>query len=787
MAFTINTNIASLQSQEYLRINQDFQQRTINRVTSGLRIISSGDDAAGLSIANSLRSDRAVLSQGVRNANDGLSTLQTIDGGINNISQLLDRARTLAAQSASGTFSGDRSVLNNEFQSVIGEIDRQAQAIGLNTGGTFAVNLNVFIGGGRGTTDATKITNGSVAIDLSTSTVDGKSLKLKGFQATGVDSTRVDDILSETTNQGSEVVAGKTAFYFRGAGFADVNRIGISVDLGGVDNPNKLVTAINNAIDQAGNSGTDAATAFKNAGVRAQLVTDASNNTKLVFTSSTAAFQVAAGDRLANALLGNQASNVGTALDYIVNGGATAATTGTAFAADRNVIVRVQGGSLASAVDLTLAVTTATTVDTALTSLSSLVANNSSLVAAGISVSTAAVGQAMAFTSKRGENFEVAAVGDVGGVLGLGTAESTIGTAGTSFDVSTFTTGAIGTGATAETLAVSVGGGAYVTLAHTFTGTTTADEAVNTLNNNFAANGTLQQAGLVAATAAGGAITISSNNGTYFRVTTTSTEGGFGIGSTSVAGVTTTTSVSGSSNTTSAALVSGGASNSGLLSYASIRSGNDDQVITVSAKDTSGVQQSLAIKLQADTTARHGGTIDEAIDYINSQIQASASEDLKKIVAVKERDAADGGAEKIRFVSPLSDFKVSVAANPGTTGITTSQGGVISSAQLAGGANVDINNQSNAQSAVAALATAVAVLGSVQAVIGRGQNQFNFAVSLAQTQLNNLAASESRIRDADLAAEAANLTRAQILQQAGIAALAQANVAPQAVLSLLRG
>ena len=109
MAYTINTNIASLQAQDYLRITTDFQQKTINRVTSGLRIVNSGDDAAGLAIANGFRSDRAVLTQGVRNANDGLSTLQTIDGGINNISQLIDRARTLAAQSSSGTLPGGNS------------------------------------------------------------------------------------------------------------------------------------------------------------------------------------------------------------------------------------------------------------------------------------------------------------------------------------------------------------------------------------------------------------------------------------------------------------------------------------------------------------------------------------------------------------------------------------------------------------------------------------------------------------------------------------------------------
>src|SRR5713101_8981533 len=122
MSFDINTNITSLQAQQYLRVNSDFQSKTINRVTSGLRILSSGDDAAGLAIANGFRSDQAVLSQGIRNANDGLSTLQTIDGGMNNISMLLDRARTLATQSASGTFNGDRSVLNAEFQSVLSEI-----------------------------------------------------------------------------------------------------------------------------------------------------------------------------------------------------------------------------------------------------------------------------------------------------------------------------------------------------------------------------------------------------------------------------------------------------------------------------------------------------------------------------------------------------------------------------------------------------------------------------------------------------------------------------------------
>src|ERR1700730_18477604 len=178
MAFDINTNIASLQAQQYLRTNSSFQAKTINEVTSGLRIVSSGDDAAGLAIANGYRSDQAVISQGIRNANDGLSQLQIADGGISNISQLLDRARTLATQSASGTFTGDRGVLNSEFQSVITEIDRQAQSIGLDQGGTIAKALSVFVGGGQLSNGVSATTNGSVSLDLSQSTVDSKSLGL---------------------------------------------------------------------------------------------------------------------------------------------------------------------------------------------------------------------------------------------------------------------------------------------------------------------------------------------------------------------------------------------------------------------------------------------------------------------------------------------------------------------------------------------------------------------------------------------------------------------------------
>jgi flagellin len=181
MAFTIQTNVDSLVALENLRVNSDFQSQTIRRLTSGYRINKSGDDAAGLAVANQYRSNVAELTQGVRNANDGISTLQTVDGGLNNISRLLDRMKSLAAQSASDTFQGDRATLDAEFQTLLTEIDRQAANIGLDTGGTNnTAALNVYIGGG-GAVQA----NSQITIDLTTAVVDAAGL--------GIDADAIDD------------------------------------------------------------------------------------------------------------------------------------------------------------------------------------------------------------------------------------------------------------------------------------------------------------------------------------------------------------------------------------------------------------------------------------------------------------------------------------------------------------------------------------------------------------------------------------------------------------------
>jgi flagellin len=793
MSFRINTNIASLQSREYLRTTTEQQGKAIGRVTSGLRIISSGDDAAGLSIANSFRSDQSVLQQGIRNSNDGLSTLQTIDSGINNISKLLDRARTLATQSASGTFNGSREVLDSEFTSVINEIDRQAQSIGLNTGGEFARSLSVFVGGGKSSNGISAIQNGASTVDLSNSAVDAKSLGLKGSQAQGVSgidigtgsaNTSVASIINDPTNLGSLAAAGFTDFYFRGPGFGDADRVKVAVNLSGVTNVDNLVGAVNAAIQAAGQVVNPAATAFQNANLRAAVVTAADGKRSLAFSSANAAFQVEAGDRTANALLGNVTSTsnpTGTTLINTVTGGGTTAVSGTTFGATGagTVTVRFEGAGLASPVDLALTVSAGTTIDQALANLSTAVSASASLQLAGIRTDTTTPGSALVFSNSRGVRFDVQVSGDLNNQFGLGSFRSSAGAAG-SFDYSSVT-GSGGTFlAAAQTLEFSLGGGTTVSLAVTPTAATIAG-ATQALNAAFAGNSSLAAAGL-SATNDGTNITISSSNNTRFRMATVGAANVFGFNAAGATGVADAAEAQ-AGNTTVNQFVSGGTQQTTLIPFTAIRSGGDDQTITLTAAENGNPEQSLAIVLRNDTV-RNAGTVDEAINAINTALNQSNNPTLQKVFAVKAK-ASGAGPEGIQFVSRLNSFKVTVGTNAGGTGLGL-QGTVVSSATTGTGATASIATQDSAQSAVSALAEAVSAIGKAQAVVGRGQNQFNFAVNLAASQLTNLAAAESRIRDADLAEEAANLTKAQILLQAGVSALAQANSAPQQVLSLLR-
>src|SRR6202167_6 len=126
MSISIQTNVASLNAQYYIGLNQIFQNTAIEQLSSGYKINSSADDPAGLALANEYAGEITQLTQGVQNATDGTGTLQIADGGLSNISQILGRLQPLASESASGTFQGSRDTVNSEYQGLLSEVDRQA-------------------------------------------------------------------------------------------------------------------------------------------------------------------------------------------------------------------------------------------------------------------------------------------------------------------------------------------------------------------------------------------------------------------------------------------------------------------------------------------------------------------------------------------------------------------------------------------------------------------------------------------------------------------------------------
>ena len=127
MALTINTNVAALNAQRRLASTTGALRQSYERLSSGLRITRARDDAAGLSIADSLRADQRLASVAIRNANDGISLISIADGALDQMSSILTRMGELAEQSANGVLSTvQRSALQGEFDALGSEINRIA-------------------------------------------------------------------------------------------------------------------------------------------------------------------------------------------------------------------------------------------------------------------------------------------------------------------------------------------------------------------------------------------------------------------------------------------------------------------------------------------------------------------------------------------------------------------------------------------------------------------------------------------------------------------------------------
>lgn len=176
MALRINNNVASLTAQKNLATVTSRLQGNFKRLSSGLRIATAADDAAGLAISERLRAQIRSMEQASRNANDGISLTQTAEGGLNEVSNILIRLKELAVQANTGTVSdSDKDTLQAELTELVSEIDRIAQQVDFNgisllDGTSSTVEFAVGIG------DTSGIDTISVSLDsVRTSTLGGST------------------------------------------------------------------------------------------------------------------------------------------------------------------------------------------------------------------------------------------------------------------------------------------------------------------------------------------------------------------------------------------------------------------------------------------------------------------------------------------------------------------------------------------------------------------------------------------------------------------------------------
>src|SRR6266436_7914560 len=226
MAISLLNNIASLEAQNQLQVTQTKLQNTLFQLSSGSRINSGADDAAGLAIANGLQANVTALSQSAANAQNGVGALQVSDGGLAQVTTLLNRAVTLATESATGTVSNNqRTALDAEFTQIKAEIDRIGSSTTFNGTSVFtATTTSIFLSDASSTSQI-GVTVGTVS---SASLTDGT-----GANAVNISS----DTLSDATGAAAQTALGHidsaiaNVASIRGAIGAGINRLQSAVNV----------------------------------------------------------------------------------------------------------------------------------------------------------------------------------------------------------------------------------------------------------------------------------------------------------------------------------------------------------------------------------------------------------------------------------------------------------------------------------------------------------------------------------------------------------------------------
>lgn len=709
MTSIVNTNIGSLNAQRNLGKSQMAQQTAMQRLSSGLRINSAKDDAAGLSISDRMTSQITGLNQANRNANDGISLAQTAEGALGEIGNSLQRLRELSVQSANATnTTSDRAAIQQEASQLLQEIDRVAGQTEFNgtklLDGTFK-NQNFQIGANAGQTINVGIASAKTSV-----------------LGTG-------EAASVTARSSLSIAGGSTTPPLMVAGDVNVNGITIGSSVPTADNKSfafnaasalAKASAFNAVSDKTGVTATVNATE-----VEGRAMTGAATDGVIVINGVSTSGVFTTADTSATR------QSVITAINAVSDQtGVTAVDTGTDAAGVK--LIAADGRNITLGFDNS-------------GSTNALTAASTGLAFNGTDLTTPTDKSDAGFQTYFG-TFTLSSTKDISVSEGTGT----IGNAG--LQSGTYNAQVAYTSSQALT---------------TNSGFATGDFKINgvlvgaTLASADKASSALKDNSAIAKAAAINAI--STQTGVTAKVNTNTT-----LGSAATAGATGTININGVTTSTVTTTGTDLASDRANVVQAINAISGQTGVVAIDTNDNN-----KGIKLQAvdgrnivvDTTT--GGFAGDGTDtgliadgtYTGSVTLNSAS------------------AFKIESGTTGTDVTQTLGLEVGTYGAGKS-GQAIST--------IDLTTVEGSTKALTAIDNALASINSSRGTMGAVQNRFTSTISSLQTTSENLTSARSRIRDADFAAESAELSRAGILQQAGTAMLAQANQASQGVLSLLR-
>jgi flagellin len=690
MSSIINTNIASLNAQRNLSTSSSSLTTALQRLSSGLRINSAKDDAAGLAISQRMSSQIGGLNQAARNANDAISLAQTAEGALSGISDNLQRLRTLAVQSANATNSdSDRATIQTEVASLVAEIGRVA-----------------------GTTEF----NGIKLLDGSFS---AQAFQV-GANANQTISISMDS--AQTSKLGSTQSSSLTAYNNGTAlGSGDLTLNGVSVGAS--------VAASDTASTGGASSSAIAKAAAINA-VSAQTgVTATANANTLAGTSQTA-----------GASTGTITIN-GVATATITTGGVDAAADRAAVISAINAksgqtgVVAVDGGTSASGISLVAA--DGRNISVSLTSATG------NFTAGTLGVNATAAGAITYGTYSLSSNKAITVGGSASNLQNAGL---TAGTFSTQTAYASLKTGTATAFATGDFTINGVIVGASVAASDT---ASTGSNSASAIAKAAAINAVKSQTGVTA--------TVNANT-----LSGTAQTAGASTGTITINGVTTGTITTTGSDASAdrAAVISAINAKSGQTGVVAVDGGTSANGISLVAADGRNISVSLTSATGNFTAGTLGvtGTAAGAITYGTYTLSSAKT------------------------------FTVGA----GTTGADMATIGMLTAGNYGAGktgqalSTIDVSTAAGANNAIVAIDNAISSINTSRANLGAIQNRFTSTISTLQSTSENLTAAKSRITDADFAAETANLTRGQILQQAGTAMLAQANGLPNGVLALLR-